>query len=623
MNQSFIVVGKTKKDILQDYISLIFDNEKQSQEFLSEIKFHQSKILSDNINRYLIIGKVQSGKTRFFLGLIASLLTIYDNIILFTGTTKSLHQQTYLRTKNSLNAINLEVIDTSLPTFKLKEKNIFCTLKHHQQIDKLKNILSSHNISNTILIDDESDQASLNNYNYQNIFALEPRSSATNESIYLLRKSSVSKYIQITATPAAHLLTDKLDIFSPDAIGSLEPHSNYAGNEIFFNNPDNYSIIKNNNLIYLKFLLTFGYNAFLLHNSKTSNIENISGLILSDYKVKNNISIAEQLKYDLKTILTSDISKLRTEYKELFYEYSEEDISNIISILKLLNIQEVFQKFDDKINWEEYYGNNKFFILVGGNKIQRGFTVKGLITTLLTRETKSKSNADTVQQRARFFGNKKDIIQYCKVLCTQKVYEQFIEYKDNENLIYQSINHFKYKNELDINLNFSLTNPTRRGVISRFSDTINTNKFYTIYCVDTKDNEFKDKFFNNSIYIEPIYNSSIYGINREKFFQLISEYFISNKRQEVILSHLKEILFEDKIQFVNLTNNNNTFRTRNGIFSVLNNRYIPEAIHQGRNENYPGDSKLLIKDQEITIHSSYNFLPNTNTNCFSLLFKFK
>ena len=47
-------------------------------------------------------------------------------------------------------------------------------------------------------------------------------------------------------------------------------------------------------------------------------------------------------------------------------------------------------------------------ILIGGNKLDRGFTVKNLICTYMPRYSKDKSNADTIQQRCRFFGYKKD-----------------------------------------------------------------------------------------------------------------------------------------------------------------------------------------------------------------------
>ena len=71
-------------------------------------------------------------------------------------------------------------------------------------------------------------------------------------------------------------------------------------------------------------------------------------------------------------------------------------------------------------------------VLVGGQKLDRGFTVKNLIVTYMPRTTKSKSNADTIEQRCRFFGYKRDYIEACKVYLPQESINEFEEYVEYE-----------------------------------------------------------------------------------------------------------------------------------------------------------------------------------------------
>jgi predicted phage terminase large subunit-like protein len=62
---------------------------------------------------------------------------------------------------------------------------------------------------------------------------------------------------------------------------------------------------------------------------------------------------------------------------------------------------EIVNSNDEAVNhvkWE----NNHFWILIGGMKLDRGFTVRGITTTYMPRTMTQ--NADTLQQRARFFG---------------------------------------------------------------------------------------------------------------------------------------------------------------------------------------------------------------------------
>lgn len=71
-------------------------------------------------------------------------------------------------------------------------------------------------------------------------------------------------------------------------------------------------------------------------------------------------------------------------------------------------------------------------ILVGAEMLNRGFTVEKLATTYMPRYTKGPSNADTIQQRCRFFGYKDDYIKSCRVFLPSWSVADYMEYITHE-----------------------------------------------------------------------------------------------------------------------------------------------------------------------------------------------
>ena len=90
------------------------------------------------------------------------------------------------------------------------------------------------------------------------------------------------------------------------------------------------------------------------------------------------------------------------------------------------------------IPWRDTYGH----ILVGGQAMDRGFTVEGLTVTYMPRGL-GVGNADTVQQRARFFGYKRPYYGYCRVYLegiVRTAYQMYVEHEEDirERLIQHS-----------------------------------------------------------------------------------------------------------------------------------------------------------------------------------------
>ena len=79
------------------------------------------------------------------------------------------------------------------------------------------------------------------------------------------------------------------------------------------------------------------------------------------------------------------------------------------------------------VDWRGAYG----WILVGGQAMDRGFTVEGLTVTYMPRGI-GVGNADTVQQRARFFGYKRSYLGYCRLYLEQRTLSAFQSYVEHE-----------------------------------------------------------------------------------------------------------------------------------------------------------------------------------------------
>src|SRR6185437_2374784 len=108
---------------------------------------------------------------------------------------------------------------------------LLTVMKHHTRLDSLNDLLAGLNLGGVpaVIIDDEADQASLNNYINQG------RSSTTYEQLRaLIDRLPHHAFLQYTATPQALLLINIADVLSPESVDVLEPGEGYVGGVEFF-----------------------------------------------------------------------------------------------------------------------------------------------------------------------------------------------------------------------------------------------------------------------------------------------------------------------------------------------------------------------------------------------------
>jgi len=202
----------------------------------------------------MLLGKIQSGKTRTYLGIIAHAIDMgFDLHIVLTKGTKALATQTIKRLKATFDVEvdddRLRVLDImSLPNFTRREQRIPLILvvkKEHRNLERLLTALfvdyPSLGERKALIIDDEADYASIGfrqtkdeRIEIQTIMRLigELRSG--------LKRSS---FLQVTATPyALYLQPSDVNLVSNAEFKPVRPaftelvpiHSKYVGGDVYF-----------------------------------------------------------------------------------------------------------------------------------------------------------------------------------------------------------------------------------------------------------------------------------------------------------------------------------------------------------------------------------------------------
>lgn len=417
----------------------------------------------------LVVGYVQSGKTMSF----ESVITVAkDNgvrlVIVIAGVSNPLLDQSTQRLEK-----DFKITDNSLPrrwmTFKnptiTKNKGeiencinsvggqivLITVLKQHSNLRNLVDLLKDIPQVPTLIIDDEADQAGLNSKvndndestNYSRIIELR----------LLLRNHT---YLQYTATPQAPLLINIIDNLSPDYVYVLEPGLNYTGGRVFFDAKKSQILrtIPQNDLFsgndvsepptsYINALCVFlvgvalglpdmkGNRTMLVHPShKTINHQSYCDWtrnLFCEWKSLIKLSDSDQKRVEL-------LDRLKLAYDDLkstggALEDFDKVVDKISSALHVISIKEVNARGGKTpiIDWHNHYG----FILIGGNALDRGFTVEGLTVTYMPRSL-GVGNVDTLQQRARFFGYRGSYINLCRVYLEQSSLNSYVSYVAHE-----------------------------------------------------------------------------------------------------------------------------------------------------------------------------------------------
>lgn len=433
----------------------------------------------------LVVGDVQSGKTSTYIGLMCKAADAgYKVFVLLTGTTEKLRSQTQKRVEkgfigigqqegkeeNGLVGVGLSrnkkgilfpiSLTSASQDFVMKASQNSSQMVGDQplvfvckkQVSILKRIYSALSVrkgpngtvnSSLLLIDDESDNASVNTSKDEN----DP--TKVNLGIRnLLELFARSSYVGITATPFANVFIDPdsvdsmchEDLFPKDFIFTLNPPSNYLGASKYFDKESKYY-----GCLRLLDELDIGPTSCLPIDHKQDweseslpekLYEAIRTYCLADCICQKrgfpkkrsmliNVSYFSSVHRVVKRDVDGYIERLRKALR--FFSDSENETNNDITELKA-TFETEYSKcgfsweellpilYDSVLKIETFTVNSKAKmskekekafdaatskIVIGGYSLSRGLTLDGLIVSYMSRST---STYDVLMQMGRWFG---------------------------------------------------------------------------------------------------------------------------------------------------------------------------------------------------------------------------
>jgi hypothetical protein len=242
-----------------DFYPTFIKDQNYSSEALEAIQETVRKLLEQptSVNKPgMLLGKVQSGKTKTFMGIMALAFDNgFDVCVVLTKGTKALTKQTFERLEKEFKPFNADdlvqvfdimTVPSGLTAYELNQKLIFVVKKQADNLHRLSKAFfetyPSLKRKKMLIIDDEADYASIGFRSTKEEGLLINKIAGQIDS---LRKDLTdSSFLQVTATPySLYLQPENLEIpetqqaFKPvkPAFTELVPvHEGYVGGDYYF-----------------------------------------------------------------------------------------------------------------------------------------------------------------------------------------------------------------------------------------------------------------------------------------------------------------------------------------------------------------------------------------------------
>ena len=469
---------------------------------------------TDNDRRVtgLALGKVQSGKTLSYTSLIALAIDNgYRMTVVLAGTKNPLLEQNFIRLYNDLEARrpNLTPFRNPIPQDAEVIRSVLhggghaliVVLKNRKRLEDARRVLATPELRGfpTLIIDDEGDEASLNTQFRRG------RQSAIYESILRLRSAlRVHAYVAYTATPQANLLISGIDGLSPDFGVLIEPGQGYCGGATFFGTDrDRYvrpvslaeaeeeqvwGIPDGLRQAIAAFLVggamrhlreSNAWHSMLIHNSNLrvdhERLQTAIRNLIELWRESLGLPDDDPATHELIALMQAAYEDLcSTVHNPPTWEDVRQQLRDEIWLVEVWMVNSL-PLGRDPIGTPFRLKNN---ILVGGNMLGRGVTIEGLAVTYITRRASNETNADTMEQRARWFGYKRDYLDVCRIFVTAQLRDDYTELLRHEDDFWEALRRNQrqrlsireWPRMLSLDMNMGLK-PTRSNVASyrRFS----------------------------------------------------------------------------------------------------------------------------------------------------------
>jgi len=546
---------------------------------------------------------------------------------------------------------------------------LITVLKHYKYINVLADIFNSQQFkpvlgnSAVLIIDDEADQASLNGYAYKNSNKeniseeWEEDEYTTTYSSILKLKSSIPNhsYIQYTATPQGPLLISILDLLSPKHHTVLTPGKKYTGGKTFFVDkpeliitiPENevFNSKKNqlqdcpktliealqihlmNVALVVRVLRKEQYLSMMIHADKDQDASqtfhtwtrNLIDMWIEKIKLDENDLARIELIESFKSIYPDVIRYYNS--PEYIVPTFEDILLHLQDVIFDTNIELIISRTkkqgdNREIDWEGYPSH----ILVGAEMLNRGFTVENLAVTYMPRYSVSKSTADTIQQRCRFFGYKLNYLESCRVYLPEDTILEYFEYVQHEEEMRQWLKENTSLEKVEqLLLITPRLNATRKNILSvntvqtKLSGWRKMNAFQAIEENIRFVEHFiaQTNFMNEKDYGTPDRNHRYAKLPIQKVIEFLSDFKFSNMpdtaRKQATIRYMKYLATKENspLQHAYIIQMAYAGDARERAFNEQTLRL--KELHTGRStsgqETYPGDSKIRFEDSIcIQIH---------------------
>lgn len=457
-------------DEKEETVDHILSNSIQSINFFSSPHNTEPKYWHQPM-KILCLGKVQSGKTSFFLGSIALAFDNGYNVAYLLGGTKlRLKKQNLGRVTDAFkNNEKVKIIDVTKgfnediqkyidDGFKL----ILVILKNAAKktnLGTLKSLSEAYSSTPAVIIDDEGDE-----YTPGNPKSKTKAGNKTHDKIVdTIKNFNVCTFLTVTATPQANLLISTMDGISPDRLVLVQPGKGYTGGIEFFDNIKNPHVLTISDsddfessipdtfedaLYFFIFACALKRSqndiepfSMLVHPSSFNAVQSI---VASRIETLFKTTILEGQK-DKKSILWSEFcDSIKSQFEKYVVAYP--NCTTLLSDV-LNQLDEVLNNFEvQTINYTNGdYGDEKdknlYKVKVGGNMLGRGLTIDRLIVSYIYRDSKEPA-VDTMYQRCRWFGYKRKYFDVCKVYMTETLRYKFIAIVDHETQMWIAMDAF-------------------------------------------------------------------------------------------------------------------------------------------------------------------------------------
>jgi hypothetical protein len=662
-------------------------------------------------NCQLVVGEVQSGKTMSFTSLIA---LAHDSgfplVIVLAGTKDQLLSQTAERLNRDLKAdgnggpnpwlmvvkprkkdrnSNIKKLQRSLSVWsqpnapqEFKPTAVISILKNRTSLDEVSELISGLRnlfpIDNfpVLIIDDEGDQAGLN------LSWINDEESTIYAAIGRLRKNLTRhSYVMYTATPQGPLLINIEDALSPKFVTLLKAGSDYmSGEDLFisdsqfvkripeterqeiFDITPNATVPNSLKAALAYYLLTLFVAqkrsnpkplSMLIHPSAQKSFHTSYGnwvnKLLSSWELvfqNPEESIYQSLKRELFEPALLELQKTCTLDTNFDLDEVLKSLPWWIANIEVREINSDKSDIDPR-EWLSHPG----WILIGGNKLERGFTIENLAVTYMPRST-GVGNVDVIQQRGRFFGYKRKYKDLLRGWFFEDHIQAYISYVDHEKSIRSQLRDVDLKSEKlsDWRRRFLLDpsyQPVRSQVISLGISHRRMATFKQQMLYDPNLSSNTEEFLNSRVYslitslmkhpsdLRDSSGNYFCDIPMETALSLLADWPMSfenrNQMDDMIwaIQALGEENLSQTVGLVLMDWDLNARNLRERERTMLNSKsdstknveaQVIGNLFQGPSQNYPGDSEIKFKDRiTIQVHKVSPFFESKKLNAVAAI----